>query len=181
MCVGTHMRVGSSRAEPLRLRGRYLVKWAGSPYAECSWELLGEVVSEADVEAYSLQSNRTAAESAEEQRKREMAWLQIGSSVEVMPGEGVYAGSWCDARTVNAVNDGMLLVEFSSLRVNEDDLNSARLRQRVPLSRVRPIPGGGGGGDKGGEKSGKAGGKAGGGSEPKRGGARRSLICLIII
>ena len=121
------------------------------------------MVSEAVVEAYSLQSNRTAAETAEEQRKREMAWLQTGSSVEVMPGEGVYAGSWCEARTVTAVNDGTLLVEFASLRVNEDDLNSARLRQRVPLSRVRPIPGGGG--DK---KASEKSGKAGGGSEPKR-------------
>ena len=95
--------VGSSRAEPVRLRGRYLVKWAGSPYADCSWELVGDVVSEAVVEAYSLQSNRTAAETAEEQRKREMAWLQTGSSVEVMPGEGVYAGSWCEACDRGAV------------------------------------------------------------------------------
>ena len=36
-----------------------------------------------------------------EQRKRETAWLAVGATVEAMPGEGVYAGSWCEARTLS--------------------------------------------------------------------------------
>ena len=121
----------------------YLVKWVGLPYEQCSWEprALGFVPDEA-VAAYNAQSNRAAADRAAEARRRQLGWLQIGSSVEVMPSDGAYAGSWCTAAAVTAPNDGLVGVEFDELYANDDDdpKSKRKRRQRVPLSRVRPLP-----------------------------------------
>ena len=104
----------------------YLVKWVGLPYEQCSWEprALGFVPDEA-VAAYNAQSNRAAADRAAEARRRQLGWLQIGSSVEVMPSDGAYAGSWCTAVAVTAATDGVIGVEFDELYSNEDDQGQA--------------------------------------------------------
>ena len=43
-----------------------------------------------------------------------------------------------------------LLVEYKELLLNEDRVDGAKLRQRIPLARLRPLPGGGGNSTKGG-------------------------------
>lgn len=166
-------------------RVEFLVKWAGLPYCECSWEppevphpvAGGRAVAEARITEYDAMSNRSAAEVAEEEQRKQLAWVAPGSSLEVMPGEGAYAGSWCAATAITPVQEGVIGVEYVDLLANEGELDKKgggkKLRQRVPLARVRPVPptgtsSGGGGGKKGAGAGGASKkGSGGWGSAPK--------------
>ena len=118
----------------------YLCKWNGLTYADCSWEEEGGPVTAEHVSAYKALASLAGIEKAEEERRKKHGWLTISAAVEVMPGEGTYAGAWCPARTISLPNDGMVAVEYVSLHVVISDEKSPKLRQKVKLSRVRPLP-----------------------------------------
>ena len=116
----------------------YLCKWNGLTYADCSWEEEGGPLTVEHVAAYKAISSLTGVEKAEEERRKKQGWLTISAAVEVMPGEGTYAGAWCPACTISLPEKGLVAVEYDSL-VPVDN-KSAKLRQKVKLSRVRPLP-----------------------------------------
>ena len=125
----------------------YLCKWNGLTYAECSWEPEGGAVAATLVAAYKGLSNLEevvrkedeARNLEEEARRRKHGWLSISAEVEVMPDEGLYAGSWCTARTISLPHKGMVAVEYDHIHVN-GDAEGAKVRQKVKISRVRPLP-----------------------------------------
>ena len=47
---------------------------------------------------------------------------------------------WCAALAITPLQDGVIGVEYVDLLANEDDKARKKLRQRVPLERVRPVP-----------------------------------------
>jgi hypothetical protein len=134
--VISHQKLAQNGVEAIE----YLVKWSLLPYSDCSWEPLGEYVTEEMVEAYNEASNRPAAERVAEERRQETAWLQPYVRIEVMPGEGVYAGSWCVASAVAAPKGPTVMVEYEDFVANEDRPGAGQLKQRLPLLRVRPLP-----------------------------------------
>ena len=138
--VGHRLRAagGASSTAPTQLE--HLCKWSGLTYAECSWEPAGGAVTAEHLAAYEAMSNVADAAKAEEERRKKLGWLTISAPVEVMPGEGVYAGAWCSASTISLPHGGMLAVEYGHIHAVPGDDTSPMLRQKIELSRVRPLP-----------------------------------------
>ncbi len=134
--VGASGGGGARDGAPLE----YLCKWSGLSYAECSWEEAGGPVTSERLAAYAALSDVAAAARAEEERRRQQGWLTIAARVEVMPGEGLYAGAWCAARTISLPHAGMVAVEYEHLHAVPGDEATPKLRQKVELTRVRPPP-----------------------------------------
>ena len=144
--IGHRVRRAPTNADGAAAAGvlEYLCKWQGLSYAECSWEGAGGPVTADHVQAYQRLSHLEDVEKAEEAKRRKHAWLTISAPVEVMPGEGLYAGSWCAARTISLPHGGMVAVEYDHIPANgtngADDTSGPRLRQKLKVSRVRPLP-----------------------------------------
>jgi hypothetical protein len=75
-CMALQRVIGHRQAKEPPHHLEYLIKWMGLAYQDCSWEPPGAFVRTVDIAVYDAKSNRFQAESAEEQRKKESAWLQ---------------------------------------------------------------------------------------------------------